>query len=72
MKEFYNLRWYIQHLVDENEYQYDDSEWTNSLSESNWSFQTNKIFLKYVNFTLKNGSRTNEAESYHSSSQSKT
>ena len=45
MKEFYNLRWYILHLrwyilhlVDENEYQYDDNEWTNPLSESKWRF----------------------------------
>ena len=35
LQEFYNLRWYIQHLIDENEYQYDGDEWTNPLSESN-------------------------------------
>ena len=52
MKEFYNLRWYIQHLVDENEYQYGDNEWTNPLSESNWTCRTNKHFMKYVKFTL--------------------
>ena len=28
LQEFYNLRWYIQHLIDENEYQYDDDKWT--------------------------------------------
>ena len=53
MKEFFNLRWYIQHLVDENEYQYGDNEWTNPLHESNWTYRTNKDFMKYVNFTLK-------------------
>ena len=53
MKEFFNLRWFIQHLIDENEYQYDDNEWTNPLSESNWTYQTNETFMKYVNFTLK-------------------
>ena len=53
MKEFYNLRWYIQHLVDLHEYQYGDNEWTNPLHESNWTYQTNKTFMKYVNFTLK-------------------
>ena len=53
MKEFYNLRWYIQHLVDLHEYQYGDNEWTNPLHESNWTFRTNKQFMKYVNFTLK-------------------
>ena len=53
MKEFYNLRWYIQHLVDEPEYQYSDNEWTNPLHESNWTYRTNKQLMKYVNFTLK-------------------
>ena len=52
MKEFYNLRWYIQHVGDENEYQYDDDEWTNPLSESNWVYKTNKHFMKYIKFTL--------------------
>ena len=53
MKEFYNLRWYIQHLVDLHEYQYGDNEWTNPLHESNWTYRTNKQFIIYVNFTLK-------------------
>ena len=53
MKEFFNLRWYIQHLVDEYEYQYGDNEWINPLHESNWTYRTNKQFMKYVNFTLK-------------------
>ena len=53
MKEFYNLRWYIQHLVDDYEYQYGDNEWTNLLYESNWTFRTNKHFMKYVNLTLR-------------------
>ena len=53
MKEFYNHRWYIQHLVDEYEYQYGDNEWTNPLHESNWTYRTNKHFMKYINFTLK-------------------
>ena len=35
MKQFFNLRWYIQHLVDEYEYQYGDNQWTNPLHESN-------------------------------------
>ena len=53
MKEFFYLRWYIQHLVDEYDYQYGDNEWTNPLHESNWTYRTNKQFMKYVNFTLK-------------------
>ena len=52
MKEFYNLRWYIQHLVDLQEYQYGDNEWTNPLHGSNSTYRTNKQFMKYVNFTL--------------------
>ena len=52
LQEFYNLRWFIQHLIDSNQYQYDDYEWTNPLSESNWIYRTNKHFIKYVNFTL--------------------
>ena len=53
MKEFYNLRWYIQHLVDLHEYQYGDNQWTNPLHETSWNYITNKQFMKYVNFTLK-------------------
>ena len=53
MKEFYNLRWYIQHLVDLHEYQYGDNEWTNPLHESNCTYRTNKQYMRYVNFTLK-------------------
>ena len=53
LKEFYNVRWYIQHLVDLHEYQYGDNEWTNPLHESNWTYRRNKQFMKYVNFTLK-------------------
>ena len=53
MKELYNLRWYIQHLVDLHEYQYGDNEWTNPLHESSWTYRTNKHLMKYVNFTLK-------------------
>ena len=39
MQELYNIRWYIQHLIHENEYEYDDVKWTNPLSESNGIFQ---------------------------------
>ena len=53
LKEFFNLRWFISHLIDENEYQYDDNDWTNPLSESNWTNQPNNQFMKYVIFTLK-------------------
>ena len=52
LQELNNIRWYIQHLIDENEYQYDDDEWTNPLRQSNWIYQTNKHFIQYVIFTL--------------------
>ena len=52
MQELYNLKWYIQHLIDENKYQYNDDEWTNPLSESTWIFQTNKKSMNYVILTL--------------------
>ena len=53
MKEVFNLRWFIQHLIDKNEYQYDGDEWTNPFSENNWIYQINRTFMKYVNFTIK-------------------
>ena len=52
LQEFYNLRWFIQHLIDKNGYEYGDHDWFNPLSESNWICQTNKHFMKYVIFTL--------------------
>ena len=36
LKELFNLRWYIQHLIDENE-----NEDENPLHEQNWMKQTN-------------------------------
>ena len=41
LKEVFNLRWYIQHLMDENEAQ-------NPLSHQNWMKQTNWKFFKHV------------------------
>ena len=34
LQEFYNLRWNIQHVINENEYQYADDEWTNPLMKA--------------------------------------
>ena len=52
LQELENLRWYIQHLIDESGYEYDDNEFNNPLSENKWMFQTNWKFIKYVIFTL--------------------
>ena len=43
MKKLFNLRWYIQHLMDESE-----DEAQNPLSEENWMKQNNCKFIKYV------------------------
>ena len=43
MKKIFNLRWYIQHLMDESE---DQAQ--NPLSEENWMKQNNCKFIKYV------------------------
>ena len=45
LQELFNLRWYIQHLIDQNE-SYNDAE--NPLSEQNWMNQTNWKVIKYV------------------------
>ena len=47
-----NLRWYIQHLINESGYLYDDDESNYPLSEDKWMLQTHCKFMKYVIFTL--------------------
>ena len=51
MQELFNLRWYIQHLIDESESD-DDDNLDNPRREDNWMLQTNWIFMKYVIFIL--------------------
>ena len=48
LKELYNLRRYIQYLILECEYDYDDDDFDNPLDEDNWLFQTRGKFMKYV------------------------
>ena len=36
LQELFNLRWYIQHLIDESQSDDDDDEFDNPLSEDNW------------------------------------
>ena len=43
MKKIFNLKWYIQYLIDESE-----DEDQNPLSEENWMKQNNCNFMKYV------------------------
>ena len=47
-----NLRWYIQHLINESGYLYDDDESNYALSEDKWMLQTHGKFMKYGLFTL--------------------
>ena len=46
------IRWYIQHLIHESGYLYDDDESNYPLSEDKWMLQTHGKFMKYVLFTL--------------------
>ena len=48
LQELINLRWYIQHLILESGYLYDDDESNYPLSEDNWMLQTYGKFMKYV------------------------
>ena len=52
LQELINLRWYIQHLIHESGYLYDDGESNYHLSEDKWMLQTHGKFMKYVLFTL--------------------
>ena len=50
MKELYNLYRYIQHLILESEFNYDDDDFDNPLDEENWYLQTRGKFMKYVTY----------------------
>ena len=48
LQELINLRWYIQHLIIESGYLYDDDESNYPLSEEKWMLQTHCKFMKCV------------------------
>ena len=52
LQELFNLRWYIQHLIDQSGYDYGYYYLDNPLNEDNLMLQTNRKFMKYVIFTL--------------------
>ena len=52
LQELINLRWYIQHLIHESGYLYDDDESNYPLSENKWMLQTHGKFMKYIFYTL--------------------
>ena len=49
LKELHNLYRYIQHLILESEFDYDDDDFDNPLDEDNWLLQTRG---KYMNFVV--------------------
>ena len=48
LKELYNLYRYIQHLILESEFEYDDEEFENPLDEDNWLLQTRGKYMKLL------------------------
>ena len=48
LKVLYNLYRYIQHLILESEFEYDDEEFDNPLDEDNWLLQTREKYMKFV------------------------
>ena len=48
LKELYNLCRYIQHLILESEFNYDDDEFDDPLDEGNWLLQTRGKYVKFV------------------------
>ena len=52
LQELQNIRKYIQHLMDESDYDYDDDDFDDPLSEHNWLSQTRGKFMKYVIYNL--------------------
>ena len=43
-----NSLWYIQHLILQSEYDYDDEEFDNPLDEEEWLLQTRGNYMKFV------------------------
>ena len=52
LQELINLRWYIQHLIHESGYLYDDDESNYPLNEDKWMLQTHGKFMEYVFYIL--------------------
>ena len=52
LQQLENLRLYIQHLIHESGYPYDDDKSMYHLGEDKWMLQTHGKFMKYVLFTL--------------------
>ena len=48
LKELDNIHRYIQHLIFESQFEYDDDEFDNPLDEANWLLQTRAKYMKFV------------------------
>ena len=48
LKELYSLYRYMQHLILESEFDYDDEEFGNPLDEGSWLMQTRGKYMKFV------------------------
>ena len=48
LKELYNLYRYIQHLILESEFDYDDDEFDDPLDKGNWLLQTRGKYMKLL------------------------
>ena len=48
LKELYNLYRYIQDLILESKFEYDDEEFIKPLNEGNWLLQTRGRYMKFV------------------------
>ena len=48
LKELHDLYRYIQHLILESEFEYDDEEFGDPLDEANWLLQTRGKYMKFV------------------------
>ena len=47
LKELYNLYRYIQYLILESEFEYDEDKFENPLDEDNWLLQTGGKYMKF-------------------------
>ena len=52
LQELQHIRKLIQHLMDESDYEYDDGDFDDPLSEHNWLYQTGGKFMKHVIYNL--------------------
>ena len=63
LKELYNLYRYIQHLILESEFEYDEDEFDNPLDEDNWLLQTRGKYMKFVIYHSSNATEPRNTSS---------